>query len=203
MRTPGHRKAAGWLGLALATGCGGFENAPLESGTVRGRIVGAEADVAVVNVLGRPELRAGVAPDGRFELAGVPATSVELFVVASRTRAARSPVVARGARVTDVGDIQASPGAFITVRVSDGQGGVPSDAEVEVDGTVLDELPVDDASGEARVGPLAAGCYALEVEAEDMKDAREYVCVREGQELVRLITLVPGDDDDDDGDDTP
>ncbi|QSQ27945.1 carboxypeptidase regulatory-like domain-containing protein [Pyxidicoccus parkwayensis] len=189
--------AFGLLGALAA--CGGFNNVPLESGTVRGRIVGAEADVAMVSVLGQPELRAGVDPEGRFELANVPATTVELFVVASRTRAARSKVVAQGARVTDVGDIQPGPGAFITVRVSDGQGGVPSRAEVEVDGTVLDDIKVDATSGEVRVGPLPAGCYELEVKADDVKDVKEDVCVREGEELVRDIVM--RSDDDGGGDD--
>ena len=202
MRTPGRKTAHGllWLGLA---GCGGFNNGPLASGTVRGRIVGAEADVAVVSVLGQPELRVGVDPDGRFELAGVPATAVELFVVASRTRAARSKVVAQGARITDVGDIQPVPGAFITVRVSDGNGGVPSRAEVEVDGTVLDDIKVDVTRGEVRVGPLPAGCYELEVKADDVEDVEEDICVREGEELVRSITLRSDDHggDDDGGSD--
>ncbi|WP_223759222.1 carboxypeptidase regulatory-like domain-containing protein [Myxococcus sp. RHSTA-1-4] len=191
--------ALGLLGLAVA-GCGGFENGPLGSGTVRGRIVDAEPDVAMVSVLGRPELRAGVSQDGRFELAGVPATSVELFVVASRTRAVRSAVVAQGARIVDVGDIQAPPGAFITVRVSDGQGGVPSRAEVEVDGTVLDEIEVDATSGEVRVGPLPSGCYELKVDADEVDEVKEDVCLREGEELVRSVILVPdgdgGEDDD-------
>jgi hypothetical protein len=205
MRTPGRKTALGLLWLALA-GCGGFNNAPLESGTVRGRVVGAEADVAMVSLLGQPELRVGVDADGRFELAGVPATTVELFVVASRTRAARSKVVAQGARVTDVGDIQPGPGAFITVRVSDGNGGIPSRAEVEVDGTVLDDIKVDATSGEVRVGPLPAGCYELEVKADDVEDVKEEVCVREGEELVRSITLQSDDDgggDDDGGSDDP
>lgn len=198
MRTPGRKTAFGLLGAVLAA-CGGFNNVPLESGTVRGRLVGAEADVATVNVLGQPELRAGVDADGRFELKNVPATTVELFAVASRTRAARWKVVAQGARITDVGDIQPAPGAFITVRVSDGNGGVPSRTEVEVDGTVLEAIKVDVTTGEVRVGPLPAGCYELEVKADDVEDHEEDVCVSEGEELVRDITLRPDDHGDGDG----
>ena len=54
MRNP----SCGWAGWALAlvlAAWGGFESAPLQTGTVRGRILGAEADVARVSVLGRSE----------------------------------------------------------------------------------------------------------------------------------------------------
>ncbi|MCY1046140.1 carboxypeptidase regulatory-like domain-containing protein [Corallococcus sp. bb12-1] len=202
MRTKRCGQALWALALALA-GCGGFENGPLQTGTVRGRILGVEADVARVSVMGRSELRASVDADGRFELSDVPATSLELFVVASRTRATRKAVVARGARVTDVGDIASAPGAFIIVRVSDETGSVPSDVEVEVEGTGFDSLKVEPGNGEVRVGPLPAGCYSLEVKARDLEDVELEVCVREGEELVRAITLPSDDDggDDDGGDD--
>ncbi|RKG86535.1 carboxypeptidase regulatory-like domain-containing protein, partial [Corallococcus sp. CA053C] len=199
MRNPSCGRAVWALALTLAA-CGGFENTPLQTGTVRGRILGAEADVARVSVLGRSELRASVDKDGRFELGDVPATALELFVVASRTHATRTSVVAQGARITDVGDIQAGPGAFITVRASDETGAVPSDVEVEVDGTGFDSVKVNTQSGEVRVGPLPAGCYTLEVKARDLEDVEQEVCVREGEELVRAITL-PSDDGGGGGDD--
>lgn len=193
----------GALVLALV-GCGGFDNGDLRTGTVRGRVLGAESGVARVNVMGDSELRATVGADGRFELAGVPARSLELFVVASRTQAARTTVLAQGARVTDVGDIQAKPGAFLTVRVRDEQGAIPPDVEVELRGTGEDRAKVDTSSGEVRLGPLPAGCYALEVKADDLEDVETEVCVREGEERVQAITL-PADDkgggDDDGGSD--
>jgi hypothetical protein len=194
MRTPGNAVALGLAALGLA-GCGGFSNDALESGTVRGRILGAEPDVAAVSVLGQPDLRASVGPDGRFELTDVPATQLELFVVASRTHAARSKVKAKGARVTDVGDIQAGPGAFITVQVVDENGQVPPGAQLEVDGTHFKDIKVDVTTGEVRVGPLPAGCYELEAKADRLKDVDEEVCVREGEELTRSITLRTDDDD--------
>ncbi|WP_434300741.1 carboxypeptidase-like regulatory domain-containing protein [Corallococcus exiguus] len=188
------------LVLALV-GCGGFDNGDLRTGTVRGRVLGAESGVARVSVLGHSELRATVAADGRFELDGVPAVPLELYVVASRTQAARTPVLAQGARVTDVGDIQGKPGAFLTVRVRDEQGAIPPDVEVELRGTGEDRAKVDTSSGEVRLGPLPAGCYSLEVKADDLEDVETEVCVREGEERVQPITLPADDDDggDDDG----
>lgn len=194
MRAPGFRAALWLVGLAMA-GCGGFENAPLERGMVRGRILGAESGVARVSVLGQSELSTGVQPDGRFELTEVPATSLELFVVASRTHAVRVPVVAQGARITDVGDIRASPGAFITVHVVDTQGQVPPGAEVEIDATGLDEHAVDATSGQVRVGPLPAGCYELTVKAEERESVKLEVCVQQGEEAMRSVTLPPPEGD--------
>ncbi|NOK20991.1 carboxypeptidase-like regulatory domain-containing protein [Corallococcus carmarthensis] len=193
-------KACGWVLVLAMAGCGGFDNSSLQTGTVRGRILGVEADVARVSVMGRTDLRASVASDGSFQLDGVPATSLELFVVASRTRAARKPVVAQGARVTDVGDIASAPGAFLTVRVMDERGAIPSGIEVEVKGTGLDRIKADASNGEARLGPLPVGCYELEVKADDLEDVEEEICVREGEQLVRDITL-PADDDGGGGDD--
>ncbi|NBD11775.1 peptidase associated/transthyretin-like domain-containing protein [Corallococcus silvisoli] len=196
--------ACGWAMVLALAGCGGFDNGPLRTGTVRGRVLGAESGVARVSVLGRSDLRVSVDSDGRFELDGVPATSLELFVIATKTRAARKPVVAQGARVTDVGDIQSGPGAFLTLRVTDERGAIPSGVEVELKGTGGDKVKVDAGNGEARLGPLPAGCYELEVKADHLEDLEEEVCVREGEEQVRDITL-PSDDhgggDDDGGDD--
>ncbi|MCE9667900.1 carboxypeptidase regulatory-like domain-containing protein [Myxococcus stipitatus] len=196
MRAPRHPWLVAFGALAFAGACGGFNNGLFEEGTVRGRLLGAEADVAHVSVLGQPDLRASVGADGRFELAGVPATSVELFLVASRTRAARAKVVPRGARVTDLGDIDAPQGAFITVRMRDTDGKVPERGEVEVEGTTLDDLKMDTSTGEVRVGPLPAGCYTLEVEGDKLGKVEEELCVREGESLVRDIILRKDDDDD-------
>ncbi|WP_434345790.1 carboxypeptidase-like regulatory domain-containing protein [Myxococcus virescens] len=201
MRASRHPSFLALAALAVAGACGGFNNGPLEAGTVRGRILEVESDVAVVSVFGKPDLRASVSPDGRFELRDVPATSVELFLIASRTRAARTKVLAEGARIIDVGTIDAPLGGFITVRVRDSQGGIPPRAKVEVDETVFDDLEVDASSGEVRIGPLPAGCYTLEVEGDEHDETDEDVCVREGEELVREVVL--GNDDhgrDDDGD---
>ncbi|MBZ4329955.1 carboxypeptidase-like regulatory domain-containing protein [Corallococcus sp. AS-1-12] len=196
-------KACGWGLLLALAGCGGFDNGDLRTGTLKGRILGVEADVARVSVMGRSDLRASVSADGSFQLAGVPATSLELFVVASRTRAARKAVVAQGAQVTDVGDIASAPGAFLTVRVTDEGGAIPSGVEVELKDTGLDRIKLAAGNGEARLGPLPPGCYELEVKADDLEDVEEEICVREGEEQVRAITLPTDDDggDDDGGDD--
>ncbi len=199
MRAPRQPWLLGMALLAVAGACGGFNNGPLGEGSVRGRILGAEADVAWVSVFGESELMTGVSSDGRFELEGVPARTVELFVLASRTRAARVQVVPQGARIIDVGDIEAPPGAFITVQLRSDDGSVPEEGEVEVDGTPFDDLPVDPSTGELRVGPLPAGCYVLEVDAKEHAQKEEQVCVREGEE--RRLEVVLSKDDDDDGDD--
>jgi hypothetical protein len=187
--------------LVLLGACGGFNNGQLGEGTVRGRILGADADVAWVSVFGESELMTGVSSDGRFELEGVPARTVELFVLASRTHAARVRVVPQGARIIDVGDIDAPPGAFITVRLRGPDGNVPEEGEVEVDGTPFDDLPVDPSTGELRVGPLPEGCYELEVDAKEHAKKEEQVCVREGEERLHDVVLEKADDDDEEDDD--
>ncbi|MCP3064019.1 carboxypeptidase regulatory-like domain-containing protein [Myxococcus sp. K38C18041901] len=201
MRAPGQPWLLSMLALVLAGACGGFNNGQLGEGSVRGRILGADVDVAWVGVFGESELMTRVSSDGRFELEGVPARTVELFVMASRTRAARVRAVPQGARVIDVGDIDAPPGAFITVRLRGDDGNVPEEGEVEVDGTPFDDLPVDPSTGEVRVGPLPAGCYAVEVDAKQHAKKEEQVCVREGEERLYDVVLAKVDDDDGDDDD--
>ncbi|GHG72963.1 carboxypeptidase regulatory-like domain-containing protein [Comamonas sp. JC664] len=200
MRAPRQPWLLGMALLAVTGACGGFNNGPLGEGSVRGRILDADVDVAWVSVFGESELMTGVSSDGRFELEGVPARTVELFVLASRTRAARVQVVPRGARIIDVGDIDAPPGAFITVQLRSDDGSVPEEGEVEVEDTPFDDLPVDPATGELRVGPLPAGCYVLEVDAKEHAQKEEQVCVREGEERRLEVVLSRGDDDDGDDD---
>ncbi|GEN05891.1 hypothetical protein SAMN05443572_102989 [Myxococcus fulvus] len=199
MRAPGQP----WLVsmLFLLGACGGFNNGQLGEGSVRGRILGADADVAWVSVFGESDVMTGVSSDGRFELEGVPARTVELLVLASRTHAARVRVVPQGARIIDVGDIAAAPGAFITVRLRSQDGNVPEEGEVEVDGTPFDDLPVDPSTGELRVGPLPEGCYELEVDAKEHAKKEEQVCVREGEERLHDVVLDKTDDDDEEDDD--
>lgn len=72
------------LAFALvASACGGFDNTPFRTGTVRGHLTEADPSVALVSLVGNPDVRSTVAGDGTFVLEHVPAGQVELFIVAS------------------------------------------------------------------------------------------------------------------------
>ena len=77
------------MGAGLVLGvlaCGELENAPFRIGTVHGRLTESDPSVALVSLMGNPELRSGVAADGSFTLEHVPAGQAELFIVASASK---------------------------------------------------------------------------------------------------------------------
>lgn len=131
--------------------------------------------------------RTGVDADGRFELRDVPATPGELYIVASATHAAHLTVDPPGGEVLDVGDVVPQPGAFFVVTVLNTDGQPVPHAELDVDGTELEHVPVD-AQGRARLGPLPEACYRVRATADDYREAREERCARAGEELA--VTLV-------------
>ena len=105
--------AAGALGA-----CGSIDNAPLRVGTVRGRLTQVDPSLALVAVVGAPDISTPVGPNGRFELAGVPVGEAELFVLASAESALRLPVHVDGARAVEVGDVAPRPGGFLRLEVT-------------------------------------------------------------------------------------
>jgi hypothetical protein len=59
----------------------------------------------------------------------------------------------------------------------------------------MDELAVDATSGQVRVGPLPAGCFELTAKAPERESMKLEVCVQQGEELVRSITLPAPEED--------
>lgn len=204
--------------LLLGAACGGFNNAPLGVGNVVGRVVGADPAVARVSVHVSDDAPrdddddggsdggvdggvdaddedtfvTGVDADGRFVLRDVPATHLELYVVASATQAARRQVWVEGGRTTDVGDIVPEAGAAVRVQVLDAGGQPVPGALVRVDETSFEELPVD-ASGTVVIGPLPPACFQLRAKAEGYEEARATHCLEAGRTLDVTLVL-PVDD---------
>lgn len=167
------------LGALLQVGCGGFDNSPIRVGAVRGRLMDGDGEVALVSLLGHPELRTRVSPEGGFELHGLPATSAALFVIASRTSAAKVPVELRGAQMIDVGEVRGLPGAFVRVRVVPPSHQRVTGSHVEVLGTPHTGY-LTGADGIARIGPLPEGCYLHRATLAGLGAAEEEVCVAAG-----------------------
>ena len=175
--------AAGALGA-----CGSIDNAPLRVGTVRGRLTQVDPSLALVAVVGAPDISTPVGPNGRFELAGVPVGEAELFVLASAESALRLPVHVDGARAVEVGDVAPRPGGFLRLEVTaPGQQAV-SAASVTVDGTPLRKVKIDK-SGLVKVGPLPEGCYAVEVTAAGFPPRAQQSCVGAGEQKPVKVDL--------------
>jgi hypothetical protein len=201
------RSALAPLGLVLAlAGCGGFNYQPLGSAVVKGRVVGADPNKARVTLRldhdsggegeegssgsdGEDSIRAGVDAEGRFELRAEEAAPGVLFIVASATHAARVAVNPMGGKVLDLGDITPDPGAFFSVTVMNASSQPVSHAELDLDGTDIEHVPVD-GQGRARLGPLPAGCYRVRAKADGYDEVHEDRCPRAGEEI--LLTLVMG-----------
>lgn len=205
------RSDLGHLVLVLAlTGCGGFNYQPLGSAVVKGRVVGADPSKVSVTLRldddsggegedegdggssgsgGEDTIRATVDAEGRFELREEEAAPGVLFIVASATHAARVAVNPMGGKVLDLGDITPDLGAFFSVTVVNASSQPVSSAELDVDGTDIEHVPVD-GQGRARLGPVPAGCYRVRAKADGYDDVQEERCPRAGEELP--LTLMMG-----------
>ncbi|MBF5042553.1 MULTISPECIES: carboxypeptidase regulatory-like domain-containing protein [Myxococcaceae] len=178
--------------LALLTGplsgCGSIDNAPLRVGTVRGRLTQSDPTLAVVAVVGAPEISTAVGPDGHWELAGVPAGESELFVLASSDSATRIPVHVDGARAVELGDVAPRPGGFLQLEVATPGQMALSNASVSVEGTPLRKLKLEK-TGRARVGPLPEGCYEIAVTAAGFPVSAQQSCVTPGEQKPLKVEL--------------
>jgi hypothetical protein len=172
----------GWL--LVTSGCGGLDNGPLLTGLLVGRVAQADPSVSLVSVLGRPEHRDEPEEDGTFELQQLPPGTLELFVVASPTHAARVAAEVVTGRVTDVGEIQPAPAGGLTLKFSSS----PRVEKVRVwlEGTPYESAELSDERPSARMGPLPAGCYAVTA-AYEGGEQRGTECLAPSEERERLI----------------
>ncbi|HYO74386.1 MAG TPA: carboxypeptidase regulatory-like domain-containing protein [Archangium sp.] len=188
------------MALALvASACGGFDNTPFRTGTVRGHLTESDPVVALVSVVGHPEVRGTVATDGTFVLEHVPAGPGELFIVASANKAVRLPVVVPGGGSTRLEQVVPRAAGFLTLSVRGPARQELEGAWVSVTGTPFQQQPLAKDGGR-RVGPLPEGCYTLEASATGFPVKKTEACVTESESKEVKIQLPGTDPDDDDVD---
>lgn len=179
------------MALALvASACGGFDNTPFRTGTVRGQLTEADPAVAVVSLVGNPEVRSTVAADGTFVLERVPAGPVELFIVASADKAVRLPVVVPGGGSARLEDVVPRVAGFLELRVRGPGRQVLEGGRASVTGTPFQQQPLAK-DGSLRVGPLPEGCYTVEASAPGFPAKKAEACVTESESKEVKIQL-PG-----------
>lgn len=175
--------------LALGTGaCGELENAPFRIGTVHGQLTESDPAVALVSVIGAPDLRSPVAPDGTFTLEGVPAGAAELFIVASASKALRVPLIVQGGQSVTVGVLAPKEASFLSVRVKAPDHQSVDEAQVSLVGTPLQGLRPN-AMGRLTLGPLPDGCYTLGVSLSSFPMVSVETCVNAGEDKEVRVNL--------------
>jgi hypothetical protein len=183
------------MALALvASGCGGFDNTPFRTGTVRGHLTEADPSVALVALLGDPDVRGPVAEDGTFVLEHVPAGPVELFIVASADKAVRLPVVVPGGGSARLQEVVPREGGFLELRVKAPSRQRVGGGLVSVAGTPFQRLRLEE-DGSLRVGPLPEGCYTVRASVTGFPVKQAEACVSESEsEEVKIHLPEPNDD---------
>jgi Cys-rich repeat protein len=183
------------VALALVAGaCGGFDNTPFRTGTVRGRLTEANPAVALVSLVGNPGVRGAVAEDGSFVLEHVPAGPVELFIVASADKAVRLPVVVPGGGSAHVRDVVPREAGFLEVRVKAPARQRVGEGQLSVVGTPFQRLRLEE-DGSLLVGPLPEGCYGLETSVPGFPLKKSEACVGEREHAAVDVQLPESADD--------
>lgn len=181
------------MGAGLVLGvlaCGELENAPFRIGTVHGRLTESDAAVALVSVLGAPELRSSVAADGSFTLERVPAGQAELFIVASESKTLRVSLIVQGGQSVSVGPLAPQAASFLSVRVRAPAHEPVDQAQVTLVGTPLEPLRPD-GNGRLRLGPLPDGCYTLRIAVPGFSEVATETCVSAGETEEVKVMLPP------------
>jgi hypothetical protein len=182
------------VALALGVGaCGGFDNTPFRTGTVRGRLTEANPAVALVSLVGNPGVRSTVAEDGSFVLERVPAGPVELFIVASADKAVRLQVVVPGGGSAQVRDVVPRAAGFLEVRVKAPARQRVGDGQLSVVGTPFQRLHLEE-DGSLLAGPLPEGCYRLEVSVPGFPVKKSESCVGEREHAAVDVPLPEPED---------
>lgn len=164
----------------LMGGCGELENAPFRVGTVHGQLTEVDASVALVAVVGAPELRSDVAPDGRFTLANVPAGAAELYIIATASRTLRVPLTVPSGQSVSLGELVPQEASFLDAHVMSPDKQSVAQAQLTVVGTPLRGLPMED-DGRLQVGPMPDGCYTVTITLPGFPEVSTETCVSAGQ----------------------
>jgi S1-C subfamily serine protease len=141
--------------------CGGFENAPLEQGWVKGRLVGADATASVA-LLGLPDVGVALSDSPDFNLGPLQQGDVELIAIASPTHALRFTATVVGGQIVELGALQPKKASYVKLQVSAVGGESVAGAQGRVVGTRLESF-TPAADGTLRVGPLPRGCYTVNI----------------------------------------
>lgn len=161
--------------------CGGFDQRPLRTGVVRGQLLGSTPQYGRVSVYGDPARLSGVDADGGFTLE-VPSGPHQLLSVASPTEAQLINVDVPPAGDLELGPLALPPAGYLDVEIAAAN---PESGELFVEGTPYAGISPD-STGNARIGPLGAGCYQVAAYV----DLELYVvssCVTEGNETIVRI----------------
>lgn len=167
----------------LLAGCGGLDNAPLTRGVLEGTLVRPDA-LALVAVMGRPELAAQPDAAGRFRLADVPSGEQDLLLVLDGQRAERRVVSITGGGVTDLGAVEGRRSGLVLARLGGPDLLQLSSGEVAVVGTPLHASLTP--QREARL-VLGAGCYTLRATHPGLAAVEDQVCVNEGEQQAKEL----------------
>jgi hypothetical protein len=187
MRQTLHIAMAVLLGLG-AGGCGELQNEPFRFGTVHGQLTESDSAVALVSVMGSPELRSSVAPDGTFTLEQVPAGKAELFIIASGSRTLRAPLIVQGGQSVTVGPLTPKEASFLSLRVRAPAHQGVAQARVSLAGTPVEQLTLDK-NERVSVGPLPDGCYTLDISLPGFPEVQSEACVSAGEHKEVRVNL--------------
>lgn len=169
----------------LLAGCGGLENEPLTRGVLEGTLARPDA-LALVAVMGRPDLAAQPDAEGRFRLVDVPSGEQDLLLVLDGQRAERRVVAVAGGTVTDLGIVEGRRSGLVLARLGGPDLLQLSAGEVSVVGTPL--RAALSSQREARL-VLGAGCYTLRATHPGLATVEEQVCVNEGEQQATELEL--------------
>ncbi len=159
-----------------ALGCGGFENGPLQTGSLRGTVANVNGtDPAWIWVDGVTS-PVPLNVDGSFALEDLPVGEVKLMVIANANEAISLQTVVQPATETSVPVTPALGGWFI-VDLRDSGDPIPG-ANASVIGAPAFLQNVGPGSeGGARLGPLPFGCYTIHVKSSESAPILVEACV--------------------------
>lgn len=142
---------------ALLGACGDLPNDPLRKGDIVGRVLRADRDIGRVVAMGADPKRVNLDEDGSFRISSVSAGMHDLLVIASEGEAMRVPAQVQPGGVSELGDLNPWPAAFMVINLT--TTGSPQECWVEILRTDLDDVRAPSGSYQFLVGPLGAGCY--------------------------------------------